>query len=35
MTADADAFADDGTGVVVSEDGDIYELAGTGEDDDG
>ena len=34
MTADADAFADRETGVVVSEDGDIYELAGPpGEDD--
>jgi hypothetical protein len=27
MEADADAFADDSTGVVVSDDGDIYELA--------
>jgi hypothetical protein len=27
MEATADAFADDGTGIVVSEDGDIYELA--------
>ena len=34
MAADADAFADTETGVVVSEHGDIYELAGPPAEDD-